>query len=147
MARRRFTPEFKRSAVALVVEQNYTRQQAAQNLGIGVATLDYWLQKHRKLNGAASNGGVDLVKRLAELERENKRLTMERDILKKAAAYFAKESLLSMYPNLYEVSEPELLRAYGVSEPELVSPFFCCFVVLCIPPMGGILREVRFRPA
>ena len=94
MARRRFTSEFKRSAVALIVEQDYTPLQAAKNLGIGVGTLNYWLQKHRKLDGSTSaRGELDLKKRNAELERENKRLTMERDILKKAAAYFAKDSL------------------------------------------------------
>ena len=94
MARRRFTPEFKRSAVALIVEQNYSLVQAAKSLGIGVGTLSYWLQKHRKLHGSTSaSGELDLKKRNAELERENRRLTMERDILKKAAAYFAKDSL------------------------------------------------------
>ena len=94
MARRRFTPEFKRSAVALVVEQNYTRQQAAESLGIGPGTLNNWLQKDRRLRGSTGpNGEIDLKKRNAELERENRRLTMERDILKKAAAYFAKDNL------------------------------------------------------
>ena len=94
MKRRKFTAEFKRSAVALVLEQNCTRQQAATNLGIGVSTLDTWLLQHRRTNGVAhTDEQVDLKKRYAELERENRRLTMERDILKKAAAYFAKDNL------------------------------------------------------
>lgn len=94
MKRRTFTPEFKRSAVALVIDQNYTRKQAAENLGIGIGTLDTWLTQHRQSNGTAhSDEQADLKKSYALLKRENARLTMERDILKKAAAYFAKESL------------------------------------------------------
>jgi transposase len=90
MKRRKYTAEFKRSAVALMLEQSYTRQQAAQSLGIGVSNLDNWLRQHRESNGAAH---TELKKRNSELEREVKRLTMERDILKKAAAYFAKDKL------------------------------------------------------
>jgi transposase len=94
MGRRTFTPEFKRSAVALVIEQKYARQEAAKNLGIGVATLDNWLGEHRKRNGSVNVAEeLDLKKRVAQLERENRRLTMERDILKKATAYFAREQL------------------------------------------------------
>jgi transposase len=92
MPRRTFTHEFKRSAIALVVEQNYTPQQAAQNLGIGASTLEYWLRQHRKHHGSVNAAeDKDLRKRVAELERENQRLKLEREILKKAAAFFAKE--------------------------------------------------------
>jgi transposase len=94
MGRKRFTPEFKASAVALVIEQKYSRTEAAKNLGITVSTLDAWLHKQRHLKGASSLvEEADLRKRVVELERENRRLTMERDILKKATAYFAKEQL------------------------------------------------------
>jgi transposase len=94
MGRRTFTPEFKRSAVALVIEQKYARQEAAKNLGIGVGTLDNWLGEHRRLNGSANvTEELDLKKRVAQLEREVRRVTMERDILKKATAYFAREQL------------------------------------------------------
>ena len=94
MGRRSFTPEFKRSAVALVIEQKYTRTQAAGNLGIGVATLDNWLHDYRRLNGSAGVAEeLDLKQRVAALERDLRRVTMERDILKKATAYFAKDSL------------------------------------------------------
>ena len=94
MKRRTFTAEFKRSAVSLVIDQSYSRQQAAENLNIAVSTLDNWLHQHRRSNGAAhTDEQVDLKKRNAELERENRRLTMERDILKKATAYFAKDHL------------------------------------------------------
>ena len=89
-----YTAEFKRSTVSLVIDQSYTRQQAAENLNIGISTLDNWLGQHRRSNGVAhTDEQVDLKKRNTELERENRRLTMERDILKKAAAYFAQNQL------------------------------------------------------
>ena len=94
MARRQFTAEFRRSAVGLVIDQHYTPRDAATRLGIGVSTLKYWLKQHHKLNGSA--GAIqetDLRKRVAELEKENQRLTLEREILKKAAAFFAREQL------------------------------------------------------
>ena len=94
MKRRTYTAEFKRSAVSLVIDQNYTRQQAAENLDIGISTLDNWLHQHRRSNGAAhTDEQVELKRRNTELEREVRRLTMERDILKKAVAYFAKDHL------------------------------------------------------
>jgi transposase len=93
MGRRTFTPEFKHSAVALVIEQKYSRTEAANNLGITVGTLDAWLGEHRRLHGASGAAEeLDLKKRVAQLERENRRLTMERDILKKATAFFAKHA-------------------------------------------------------
>ena len=94
MKRRTFSAEFKRSAVALVVEQSYTLAQAAENLGIGKNTLYNWVLAHRTGTGhAASAADIELKKRVADLERDLRRVTMERDILKKATAYFGKESL------------------------------------------------------
>jgi transposase len=94
MSRRQFTPEFRRSAIALVTEQKYTPKEAAKSLGIGQTTLDYWLKQHRKRNGSVNAAEEkDLRKRVAELEKENQRLKLEREILKKAAAFFAKEQL------------------------------------------------------
>jgi transposase len=70
------------------------RDNYAHSLGIGMSTLDNWLFQHRRSNGLAhTDEQVDLQKRNAELERDVRRLTMERDILKKAAAYFAKDHL------------------------------------------------------
>ena len=92
MARKVYTSEFKQSAVSLVTEQNYKPQDAAQNMGINLGTLKYWIKLHRRGGVADPAEQVDLRKRNAELEREVARLRMERDILKKAAAFFAKES-------------------------------------------------------
>jgi transposase len=93
MARKVYTSEFKQSAISLVTEQSYKPEEAAKNLGINVHTLKYWLKRHRKSGGVVDPAEqVDLRQRNAELEREVARLRMERDILKKAAAFFAKES-------------------------------------------------------
>ena len=93
MARKVYTSEFKQSAVSLVTEQNYKPEEAAKNLGINVHTLKYWIKRDRQRGGVVDPAEqVDLRKRNAELEREVTRLRMERDILKKAAAFFAKES-------------------------------------------------------
>ena len=92
MKKSSYTKEFKDQAVALAMDKNYTRKQAADRLGIKVGVLDSWLHLHRKQeNESCSAEELALKKRIAELERENKRLTMERDILKKATAYFAKD--------------------------------------------------------
>lgn len=93
MARKVYSAEFKKSAVALVTEQNYKPEEAAKNLGVNLHTLKFWLKTYRR-NGQVVDPveEADLKKRNSELERENARLRMERDILKKAAAFFAKES-------------------------------------------------------
>ena len=92
MPRRKFTEEFKRSAVTLVVEQQVAATQAAKDLGIGKSTLENWLCQYRERAGwARSDVQKDKDQRIAELERENRTLRMERDILKKATAFFARE--------------------------------------------------------
>lgn len=94
MSRRHFTDEFKHSAVALVLEQKLSLQQAATDLGIGASTLHAWINKQQRATLSAGNAEeTDLKKRNAELERQVRRLTLERDILKKAAAYFARDPL------------------------------------------------------
>jgi len=92
MARKVYTSEFKSSAVSLVTEQNYKPEVAAKNLGINIHTLKYWIRQSRHGGGVVDPAEqADLRKRNAELEREVARLRMERDILKKAAVFFAKE--------------------------------------------------------
>jgi transposase len=93
--RRQFTAEFKVEAVELVTKQGYTIAEAARSLGIRPTLLGRWRQEY--LNdvenafpgtGHQSSDAEDL-KRLRE---ENHRLKLEKEILKKAAAFFAKES-------------------------------------------------------
>ena len=90
MARRRFTREFKVSAVKLVNEQGYSVTEAAKSLGVDPATLRFWV---KKFSGEAGNdaGEGSLKAQLRRLREENKRLLLEREILKKATAFFAKE--------------------------------------------------------
>jgi transposase len=91
MSRKRYGREFKESAVQLVHERGYSVAEAAQSLGIDGGTLRQWLKKFPAASGspAASEGGLrGEVRRLRE---ENKRLLLEREILKKATAFFAKQ--------------------------------------------------------
>lgn len=93
--RRKYTPEFKLDAVKLVTEQGYKASEAARNLGINEGMLRRWIQNlsGRVESGpSASTGSSEDQARIRELEAEVKRLKMEREILKKATAFFAKES-------------------------------------------------------
>ena len=89
-----YTAEFRASAIALVLEQKYKVKQAAENLGINEQTLRYWIKLHRNtLRSKASPEDLALMERVKELEKQLARVTLERDILKKATAYFAKDQL------------------------------------------------------
>ncbi len=90
-----YSSEFKESAVKLAVESDQSVAQTARDLAVNTNTLHTWInQYHRK--PASTAGAVDhqhLYDELKQLRKENKRLQEERDILKKAAAYFASETL------------------------------------------------------
>ncbi len=92
-ARRSFTEEFKAGAVRLVLDEGKTVAQVARDLDLTQSALDGWAKQAR---ADRSNGKTGLTtaerEELAKLRRENRELKMERDILKKAAAFFAKES-------------------------------------------------------
>jgi transposase len=92
--RRTFDREFIESAVKLVTSEGYSLTAAAKAVNVSYPTLRQWCQKHAAQNGPAA----DKLK-LKELEEENRQLRrqlrqaeLEREILKKATAYFAKES-------------------------------------------------------
>ncbi len=90
--RRQYTAEFKRDAVALVMEQGYTMTVAAQNLGITAKLLSRWKREQQQYRDAAFPGQGHQTPEQAELRQlreDNQRLRMERDILKKATAFFA----------------------------------------------------------
>jgi len=91
MGRRKFSREFKLSAVKLVNEQGYSPVEAARSLGIDPANVRGWLEKFSSEEGVAPSGEGAVHAELRRLRKENARLLMERDILKKAAAFFAKE--------------------------------------------------------
>jgi len=90
--KRKYTREFKESAVRLVNAEKTPVVQAAADLGMPVNTLASWLHQARRGKGSFTPpGGVDWEKKARELEAENRRLKLERDILKKATAFFVKE--------------------------------------------------------
>lgn len=90
--KRKYTREFKESAVRLVEVEKRSVTQAAADLGMPSNTLTAWLHQSRRGKGSFTpEGGVDLEKKVRELEAENRRLKLERDILKKATAFFVKE--------------------------------------------------------
>ena len=94
--RRRFSREFKVEAVKLVRERGVTVAQAARDLDVHVNVLRTWVRAHQEDPAHAFPGEGQQKPEAAELtrlRREVARLKMERDILKKAAAYFAKESM------------------------------------------------------
>ncbi len=95
MGRRRFSREFKLEAVKLVKEQGVAVKQAARDLDVGESVLRRWVKEGSADPGQAFPGHGQLKPEqaeLARLRRENAKLKAERDILKKAAAFFAKES-------------------------------------------------------
>jgi transposase len=93
--RRRFTQAFKDDAVSLVIDQGYSCAEVARRLGVSENNVNRWVREYRQRNELQSSGDLSREEMEAELKRlrkENKRLEMERDILKKAAAFFANES-------------------------------------------------------
>lgn len=90
--RRVFTDEFKAEAVALVESSGKSIGRVAKDLGLSQATLRYWVEKAAPKEGDAPALKLDERSELSYLREENRVLRMERDFLKKAAAFFAKES-------------------------------------------------------
>src|SRR4051794_5496030 len=98
MARRRrnYTREFKVEAVKLVTEKAHSVAEGAPSLGIGENLLRNWKLALEKAGGDAfpGNGKLPAIEEeLRQLKAENKRLPTERDVLKKATAFFAREAL------------------------------------------------------
>lgn len=93
--RRIFTEEFKREAIKLVLEQGLTLAEASRKLDVATKSLRTWMDQQERGKLKSSIGASKLTvdqQRIRELERELAIAKMERDILKKATALFAKES-------------------------------------------------------
>jgi len=92
--RRQYSPEFKKEAVSLVEKEGYTVSEAARNLGIRANMLGRWRRQAKLLANAFPGTGHQSpeTEELRRLREENRKLRLEREILKKAAAFFAKES-------------------------------------------------------
>ena len=93
MQQRRFTKEFEEEAVGLVQTSGRTQREIAGDLGIGLSTLVRWIGRSRDRRAAdpATAAESDVTAELKRLRRENEILRQERDILKKASAFFARE--------------------------------------------------------
>ena len=89
--RRRHSEAFKREAVGLVTEQGYSTVEAARSLGIHPNLLRTWRRKYASEENGDSAMSAGDQEELRRLREENRRLRMEREILKKAAAFFANE--------------------------------------------------------
>lgn len=94
--RPKYTLEFKQDAARLVLEKGYSQQQAADSLGVSLSAMGRWVRAEQE--SASPSVAKKSVMKLAEhdellrLRKENERLRLEREILKKAAVFFAKEA-------------------------------------------------------
>ena len=93
--RKKYPKEFKLDAISLVLDQGYSRSEAARSLDINANMLCRWIKEHQSEDGQAFRGNGNLSPEQAEirqLKEENRRLKMEKEILKKATVFFAKET-------------------------------------------------------
>ncbi len=90
---RRFTKEFEDEAVRLVATSGGARREIAEDLGVGLSTLVRWISRSRDrlMETPDKVPQADMAAELKRLRRENEILRQERDILKRATAFFARE--------------------------------------------------------
>jgi len=92
MQRSKYAPEFKDEAVKQVIDKGHSVVDVAKRLGIAEGVLYTWVSKFKKADEPMSSDFKALQAEMIKLKAELRRTTEERDILKKAAAYFAKQS-------------------------------------------------------
>lgn len=93
--RKQYSKEFKLDAISLVLEQGYSKSEAARSLEINANVLGRWIKEYESADGQAFRGNGKLTPEQAEIRKlrdENRRLKMEKEILKKATVFFAKET-------------------------------------------------------
>lgn len=93
--RKKYSKEYKLDAVSLVLDQGYTVTEAAKSLEINRSVLQRWIKEFESDDGQAFRGNGKLTPEQTEIRRlkeENRRLKMEKEILKKATVFFAKET-------------------------------------------------------
>lgn len=95
MLRKKYTQEFKLEAIALVLEQGYSKAEAARSLDLNATMLARWIREHQDDKEKAFRGNGKLTDEQLEirkLKEQVRRLEMEKEILKKATVFFAKET-------------------------------------------------------
>lgn len=90
MPQKKFTEEFRLEAIKLVKEQGLSTAQVSNDLGVGKSTLDRWVKESKSATGLAETVSESEKEELRRLRKENHTLRMERDLLKKATAFFSK---------------------------------------------------------
>jgi transposase len=94
---KRYPEDFKQSAIEMAMQGDQSILQIAHDLGVNAKTLYNWVNQYKKSHGLikekAETSDGDLEAEIKRLKKENAKLKMERDILKKATAYFAKETM------------------------------------------------------
>jgi len=94
-ARKKYSKEFKLDAISLVLDQNYSQREAARSLDINAQMLGRWIKEQQSDDGQAFRGNGKLTpeqEEIRKLKARVKRLEMEKDVLKKATVFFAKET-------------------------------------------------------
>ena len=92
--RKKYSKEFKLDAVSLVLDQSYSRVEAARSLGLNSNMLGRWVSEHQTDGGQSFRGNGKLTpeqEEIRKLKSQVKSLEMEKEILKKATVFFAKE--------------------------------------------------------
>jgi transposase len=93
--RKKYTKEFKLDAVSLVIDQGYSRAEAARSLDVNANMLGRWVKEHQLGDGQTFRGNGKLnpeQEEIRQLKSQVRRLQMEKDILKKATVFFAAET-------------------------------------------------------
>jgi transposase len=97
--RRTFSPEFKLEAAQLVLNQGYTIKAACEAVGVGKSTLEYWIRQlkvERQGKTPAASAITPEQRKIQELEKQIRRLEMEKEILKKATALLMSNELSNL---------------------------------------------------
>lgn len=87
-----FPPEFRAEAIKLMRDSDKSLSQLARDLGVSAQTLRTWRRQAQVDHGERAGVSSEQLEELRRLRRENRTLQMEREVLKKAAAFFARES-------------------------------------------------------
>ena len=98
--KRNFSPEFRLECAQLIVDQDYSVREASEAMNVGKSTIDKWARQLRAEREGKPNQGSPLTpdqQRIKVLEKQLKRVEMEKDILKKATALLVSDSMRNLH--------------------------------------------------